>query len=259
LLKGNCVFALKKLLGGLLMLLPFAALLVVAGIMAWRLRRGRLARVVLIAAGALVFAASLRPVGDGLLRPLEYSYHATLDATTIVPAPEYVVVLGGAFAPSVELPVTAALEPDAVVRLAEGIRLLRQLPGARLIVSGGAVNDNPPSARGYARAAIALGVPASSIIILDEPRDTGAEINAIHSLIGDATVLLVTSAVHMPRAMAHCTRTGLHAIAAPTGNRTRSPGSWTLNAWVPSGSSLRNTELAMHEYFGLLALSLGVT
>jgi uncharacterized SAM-binding protein YcdF (DUF218 family) len=253
------VFALKKLLGALLMPLPIAALLVVAGVLAWHLRRGRVARIVWIAAGALVFAASLRPVGNGLLRPLEYRYRATLNATTIVPTPGYVAVLGGAFAPSDELPVTAALEADAVVRLAEGIRLLRQLAGARLIVSGGAVNGNPPSARGYASAAIALGVPAGLIIVLDRPRDTGAEIREIRGLVGDAPVLLVTSAAHMPRAMAYCALSELHAIAAPTGNRTRPPGSWTLNALVPSAASLRNTELALHEYFGLLALSLGIT
>lgn len=253
------MFALKKVLDAVLMPLPTAGLLVVAGILAWRLGRGRLARIVLIAAGALVFAASLRPIGNGLLRPLEYSYPATLDATSIVPAPGYVAVLGGAFAPSDELPITAQLEADALVRLAEGMRLQRQLPSARLIVSGGAVNGNPPSAHGYARAAIALGVPAASIIMLDEARDTGAEISAIHNLVGDASVLLVTSAAHMPRAMAHCARTGLHAIAAPTGNQTRSPGSWTLIWLLPSGASLRNTELALHEYFGLLALRLGVT
>jgi len=208
---------------------------------------------------ALVFAASLRPIGNGLLRPLEYRYPAVLNAASIVPAPDYVAVLGGAFAPNDGLPVTAALEADAVVRLVEAIRLMRQLPRARLLVSGGSVNGNPPSARGYASAALALGVPADLIVVLDSARDTGAEIREIRSLIGASPVLLVTSAAHMPRAMAYCTLAQLHAVAAPAGNRTRPPGSWTVSALVPSGSSLHNSELALHEYLGMLALRIGIT
>jgi uncharacterized SAM-binding protein YcdF (DUF218 family) len=252
------MFELKKALDALLMPLPIATFLVIGGILAWRLRRGRLARIALIAGGAVALAASLAPVSNALLRPLEYRYRATLYATSIIPAPRYVAVLGSGYAPNDDLPVTAALEPDAVVRLAEGIRLLRQLPGAQLIASGGATRGNPPSARGYARAAAALGVSAGSIIVIDTPRDTGAEIAAIRNIVGDASLLLVTSAAHMPRAMAHCARIGLHAVPAPTGNRTRLSGSWTIGALLPSGGSLRNTEIALHEYFGLLALKLGV-
>src|SRR5665213_984153 len=110
-----------------------------------------------------------------------------------------------------------------------------------------------------ASAALALGVPADLIVVLDSARDTGAEIREIRSLIGASPVLLVTSAAHMPRAMAYCTLAQLHAVAAPAGNRTRPPGSWTVSALVPSGSSLHNSELALHEYLGMLALRIGIT
>src|SRR5205807_3188949 len=47
------------------------------------------------------------------------------------------------------LPITAALDALAVVRLAEGLRLYRQIPGCVLILilSGGAVRGHPPSAQ----------------------------------------------------------------------------------------------------------------
>jgi hypothetical protein len=58
----------------------------------------------------------------------------------------------------------------------------------------------------------------------------------------------------MPRAMALSHREGLHATAAPTGNLTAS-SSWSP---LPSGSSLRDSETALHEYEGLLALAMGI-
>ena len=250
---------LKMVLGIWLMPLPIALILVCVGL-AVRLRGRRgLSRILISIGAGLAVAAALNPVGRVLLHPLETRYTSVLDASLLTPAPRYVVVLGSGYQPRPGLSVTAALGADSIVRLAEGIRLYRQLPGATLIVSGGPMYGNPPIANGYDLAAVALGVPPASVILIDTPRDTGAEIRAIHARIGDEPVLLVTSAAHMPRAMAQCARVGLHAIAAPTGNLTDPTG--RAESWLPfpSGASLRKTETAFHEYVGLLALSFGIT
>jgi uncharacterized SAM-binding protein YcdF (DUF218 family) len=218
-----------------------------------------LGHIVLALGGFIALIATLGPVSNFLLRPLEDRYPAIIDPSVVRPLPGYIAVLGSGYRPRDGLPITAALDAVAVVRLAEGIRLFRQLPGSRLILSGGAVAGRPPSARGYELAAVALGVPASSIDIIDFPLDTGAEIRALHARLGNAPVILVTSAAHMPRAMAHCARIGLRAVAAPTGNLTERSGTWGAGAFLPSGISLRKTETAFHEYVGLLALALGVT
>lgn len=252
------MFALKKALGALLMPMPLSGLIALAGCLAWGLGRRRLARSLLSAGALVLLVCSISPVGNALLRPLEDRYPATLDAATLAPAPRYVVVLGAGFAPRDSLPVTAALEPEAVVRIAEGVRLVRQLHTARLIVSGGSLNGQPPSAHGYAIAAVELGIPAASVLIVDSPRDTASEIRAIHALVGGEPVLLVTSAAHMRRAMAYSSRFGLHAIPAPTGNLTRPDLAWSVKALLPSARSLRKSELALHEYLGLLALRLGM-
>jgi uncharacterized SAM-binding protein YcdF (DUF218 family) len=220
-----------------------------------RMGARRRAAHVLVALGVTVaVAATLGPVANMLLSPLERRYAAVLDASALQPQPQYVAVLGSGYYPRTGLPVTAALDAAGVVRLAEGVRLLRQLRGAQLIVSGGPHRHEPAVARGYALAATALGVPADSVTLLDTPRDTAAEIRALHVRVGNAAVLLVTSAAHMPRAMALSRREGLHATAAPTGNLTAS-SSWSP---LPSGSSLRNSETALHEYEGLLALAMGI-
>ncbi len=250
--------ALKPILGAWLLPLPLALILVCAGLVSRRVGRRRLGGALVIAGGVLVLASSLGPVSELLLRPLENRYPPVLDAAALRPLPAYVVVLGSGYHPRAGLPVTAALDATGVVRLAEGVRLLRQLPDARLVVSGGSVRGWPPIARGYALGAAALGVPIAALLVIDTPRDTGEEIRALRARIGDARVLVVTSAAHMPRAMALCQRFGVRAVAAPTGNLT---GTLSADAWLPlpSGTALRKSETAWHEYLGLLALGLGLT
>jgi uncharacterized SAM-binding protein YcdF (DUF218 family) len=249
---------LKLAFGAWLQPLPIGLILVCLGLLLRGVARPRVGRALIIAGVTIAVAASLGLVADTLLQPLEARHPAVLDAAALRPAPQYVAVLGSGYQPRVGLPVTAALDSVAVVRLTEGVRLLRQLPAARLIVSGGPIRGEPPVARGYALAAVALGVPAAAVILSDTPRNTGEEIRALRAQVGDATVLLVTSAAHMPRAMALSRREGLHAIAAPTGNLTRArrPGDFWLS--LPSGTSLRKSETALHEYEGLLALELGI-
>jgi uncharacterized SAM-binding protein YcdF (DUF218 family) len=253
------VFLLKKVLGGWLMPLPFSATLLVAGLLLRLAGRLRAGRVVCYLSIGTAFLATLGVTGDGLLWGLERRYPAVVDAASLPVAPDYIVVLGSGYRPREGLPITSALDASALVRLVEGVRLSRQLPAASLVLSGGAVNGQPASARGYERAAIELGVPPEAIIIIDDPLDTGAEIRALRRRLGGARILLVTSASHMPRAMAHCERNGMHATAAPTGHSASPPSTWGIATWLmPSGVQLRKTETALHEYLGLLALRVGL-
>lgn len=66
---------------------------------------------------------------------------------------------------------------------------------------------------------------------------------------GVDTVLLVTHAWHMPRALAESARHGLAAIPAPTAFRAR-PGLSEASSWIPSAKALRESAWALHEWFG---------
>ncbi len=248
----------KGALGTLLSPFPCALLLVVVGLLVRGRGRRRLGGVLIWSGAGVLIAASLGPVSSALLRPLEGRYPAVLDAALLQPQPRYIAVLGSGYRARAGWPVTTALGSDAMIRLSEGVRLFRQLPGSLLIVSGGSMGDDPPSARGYLIAAQTLGVPQTSIIVNDKPLDTMQEIRAIQARVGTSPVVLVTEAFHMPRAMADCARLGVQAIPAPTGNLADPVSNWTAGVLVPSGLSLHKTELALHEYVGLLALNLGI-
>jgi uncharacterized SAM-binding protein YcdF (DUF218 family) len=94
--------------------------------------------------------------------------------------------------------------------------------------------------------------------VFDRPLNTAAEGLAIAGVIEAERFVLVTSAFHMPRAMAEMHKRGLQPIPAPTAQRYDPTRPYRFMNFVPGGGALRRSEFAMHEYLGLLALRLGV-
>ncbi len=230
-----------------LMLLLLAALLALAG-------RRRGARGLAAGALALLLLASWAPVADALLGPLEARHPPMLDARSLQ-AVSHVVVLGSGYHAMPDLPITSQLGDSAVIRLVEGVRLWRQVPQARLVLTGGNVFDRESVARGYSRLAIALGVDALSMDLLEMPIDTAEEAYAVRALAGPgARILLVTSASHMDRARRHFHRVGLEVIPAPTRHKSLGEDSSSYDYWVPSSIHLRKTERAIYEYLGRVSL-----
>lgn len=245
-------------LGGVLTSpLIVASLLAIAAV-AWSLAgRRRTAWVLLGCAASLAYLASTIVVGRALLRPLESRY-PPLTAEQL-PTVGYVVVLGSSYRPHDGVPASAALDEDGLIRAVEAISLVRRLPAARLVVSGGA---SPPGsvavARGYERLALALGVPQQSILISEQPLDTRAEAREVVRLLGAAPFVLVTSAYHMPRAMLLMQRAGAHPIAAPTGQRAFGTAATSWRDFLPGSRGLGYSERALHEYAGLVGIAAGL-
>jgi uncharacterized SAM-binding protein YcdF (DUF218 family) len=219
--------------------------------------RGRASWTLLICAACLAYLSSISLIGKALLRPLESKFPPLqLDQ---VPTVGYVVVLGSSYRPHDGIRASAALDEDGLVRAVEAVCLMRSLHGARLVVSGGASPPGyPPVAQGYARLSRALGIADQSIVMSDQPLDTGAEAREVGKLLGNTPFLLVTSAYHMPRAMLLMRRAGANPIAAPTGQRAFGATPVTWRDFLPGSRGLRDTERALHEYAGLAAIASGL-
>lgn len=218
--------------------------------------RVRVARSLLVCALLVGYLGSIPAVGNALLAPLERRYMPLPDDREL-PSARYVVVLGSGYAPRDDLPITAELDADGLVRITEGVRLVRRL-GARLMLSGGAPDGSAPPARGYAEFARAFGIGDASLEVLDSSLDTSDEARAIAARVGNEPFILVTSAYHMPRAVRRMVQAGARPIPAPTGQLTYGSVSATWRDWIPNSDGLRKSERALHEYLGVAALMVGI-
>jgi uncharacterized SAM-binding protein YcdF (DUF218 family) len=163
-----------------------------------------------------------------------------------------VVVLGGGHADIPGLSAIDKLSASARARLTEGVRLLRALPSAGMIVSGPGAPGMPTHASILARAAASLGVAPGRIRLIETARDTEDESRAVKVIVGDEPVALVTSAWHMPRAESLFLRAGVRALPCPTDYTSRLGAEfhWDDLGW--DVESLGRSTWAVHENAGLL-------
>jgi hypothetical protein len=98
-----------------------------------------------------------------------------------------------------------------------------------------------------------LGVPAAALLFEDRSRSTRENARYSAELIqthGFARVLLVTSAPHMPRALATFHAAGIDAVPAPTDFEVL-PEPPHLLRWLPDAQALADSTRALKEYLGL--------
>lgn len=204
-------------------------------------------------------------ISDSIVRSLEWQNIPT----TPLPTASAIVVLGGA--------TKAAFPPRPSPDLSEegdrvfyGAQLYREGKAPIVIASGGRIEwkgSGPPESGDMAVILETLGVPKEAII--EEPRSLNTYENAVYvrqilQERGIKRVLLVTSAMHMPRSLLIFKRQGIEAIPAPTDflvteadiNETSStPQAILLNA-VPDADNLYKTTRALKEYIGRAIYSL---
>ena len=214
------------------------------------LGRSRLGRL----AGALAFlwllTWSLPPASFALRGSLEaaYPYQAPLD----LPRAPVAVVLGGGIDPPGTLHRPANLN-DRADRVLYAAELYHAGRAARLLLSGGA---NPAiSARSEAAVSrellMALGVPGEAILVEDESRNTRQNAAFSARMLrerGVDEVLLVTSALHMRRAVARFRDQGLSVIPAATDHEARDR--FTAVDWLPDAEALDGSGRAFKEIVG---------
>jgi uncharacterized SAM-binding protein YcdF (DUF218 family) len=244
------MFLLKKLLGALLSPVCLTLALLLAGLcLLWLTRRQRAGKLLVTAAAVLYALCAFKPVADGLVQPLERQVPPLLEVPAGI---RWIAVLGGGHDSDPALPLTGQISGASVVRLVEALRLHRTAPGARLILSGGVVHDPVPHARKTGDLALALGLAPGDLVLESTARDTADEAARIREIVGAEPFVLVTSAVHMPRALALFEGQGLRPVPAPAGYLSRDPqGGARASQFVPGSGNLYAVEQAWHEYVGL--------
>ena len=250
---------LKKIVSSLLFPLALGVEFILLGfILITFTRKQKWGRGLLIFGVLLLCVLSYPPVADRLISPLENMYPAVPAGKAAEVALSYserpvrwVAVLGGGHWPVPGLSPLSQLSEASVTRLAEGIRLYRELPGSRLVVSGGAVFSSRAGALITAEAARGLGVPEKDLVVRSEGQDTHGEAEDIFVVVGVEPFFLVTSASHMARAMMIFRKAGMNPIAAPTDYLSRNREGLRASLFQVDAGQLYKSQRAFYEYMGM--------
>jgi len=180
-----------------------------------------------------------------------------------VPKADAIVVLSGGILgrtpprPSVEV-------GEAGDRLLYGAALYRQGAAPRIVVTGNVATGGVaarPAADDMAELLAILGIPDSAIVTetrSENTHDHAVNLCPVMATMGIHQALLVTSALHMPRAVGVFRRLcpELDVIPAPTDFRApyQQPMPWYRSsvALLPTPQALVDFSDAAHEYLGLL-------
>ena len=239
-------FLLSKLFDLLLAPLTWALLLLGAALL-WRRRRA--APWLVAAAGAVLYLFSVEPVADGLSWLAEAGVRSTMRPGVTYDA---AIVLGGCIDPAASRESGQTELNAAGERAVAGFELFHSGRVRNLLLSAGGSSPDEPVEGDYLAALYRrLGVPPDRIVLERESRNTRENAEQSARLVrerGWKTLLLVTSAAHMPRAAATFRKSGLDVDLYPVDHR------YGARTWVllPRSDAFDRSSAALRELAGRL-------
>jgi len=221
-------------------------------------RKNRIVSILLGFALIILLLSSNEIFSKWLVRSLEWQYLPTGE----LPQAEAIVILGGGTRPRISPRPWYEIN-EAGDRILYGSLLYKQGKAPLLVVTGGRAEwlgeGGNPESEDMAAIAELIGVPSNAIIQESQSfntRDNAVNTKQILSQKGINKILLVTSALHMPRSMKIFRKVGFESIPAPTDfltvNNENSKGWAAVLDLLPSVDALKNTTNAIKEYIGLL-------
>lgn len=250
------MFFAKKLVAAFFYPVPVCLEFLLAGlILLWFSRKQRVGKWLVTIGTTLLLVLAYESIPGYFLERLESRYPPLELATFVQESAspiKWIVVLGGGHSPDPRLPTTSQVKESTLFRLVESIRLHRALSGSTLVLSGGSGFKPVPVADAMASLAQLLGVDGRNLVIERASKDTAEHAEQLQSLIGHDRFILVTSASHMPRAMAMFRRQGMQPVAAPTDYLIMKSQGFHPGSLFPGALGFQFAEVAVHEYLGLL-------
>ena len=211
----------------------------------------------LVSAAGWLWVASTPAFADWAIATLEHQYPA--QPINAMPTADVAIVLGGA----VSQPAPPRIEADfnkSFDRVFQAVRLYHADRIKTVLVAGGNIPWGPdviPEAELIRSFLVDWGnVPAEAISITTHSRNTyenALEIKQLWDTEPFGSAFLITSAAHMPRAMAVFQNAGLPVLAASTDIEALYGVPWTPLRWLPDASALTMTTIAIKEWLGYWA------
>src|SRR5262249_12032361 len=221
-------------------------------------KRLRWVRLLIMSSLLLLLIVSSPLISTPLIGSLE-SWH---QPPRLTPSDRFdaIVILGGGLGDKGSLRPTVELSPHSRNQTTCGVDLFQQGYAPTLVLTGGGatiVGTGPQEAVEMKRWAVRLGVPESATMIETEARNTYENATGTKRLLGPASILLVSSASHMPRAVPVFIRQGFRVTPAPCDyvSQNRPQELWnniTLFDFLPSNTALQNTTETVTEVAGFV-------
>ena len=218
-------------------LLPsvFVLVLILIGIiLIFRKKRGKLGKILIILGILLYYLFSITPVADLIISPLEKQYQP-VQKEELNKADKIVLLLGG--------------KESDVLRASEVLRLYN-LQSAIIISGRDPLSPKIEEAKEVKEFLTERGISAENIILEDKSRNTFESAKNIKEILDDEPFFLVTSAYHLPRAIETFQKARTNPIPAPADFKIEK--NYDILDFFPDAENLRNSDIALHEYFGIL-------
>ena len=170
------------------------------------------------------------------------------------PKADVIVVLGG----NTQSNRSNWFEPysrsTAIDRIDRAADLYFENKASHIVVSGGSLEGPTSEAHGMARVLRQKGIPESAIVLENNSRNTYE--NALFSQqiiqqFGWSKVAVVTSSLHMPRAIAPFKKLGVDAVPSGVPPQIVKSNHLLINPWLPHTRTLEASRSIIKEYFGL--------
>ena len=184
------------------------------------------------------------PIAFRLLGGLEYRF-SPLDFSKYSRDMKIIVVLAGHAENDTKISLSSRVNNASAFRLIETITIVDKIPNAVIWISG-----PKEVSEVMKRLLVEMGSDAKQIFIEKKSFSTYESALNLKPWLKERKFILVTSAGHMPRAMAVFHKQGLTPVPAPTQFLSRK--NYLAISYLPSPLHLYYSDLAMHEYLGIL-------
>jgi len=255
---------LSKFLPPLIYPLGLAILLIAAALVLRKYPRLRTAAEILAVLILILF--SNQQVSSSLARSLEWQYLPSGE----IPSADVIVLLGGGTEPG-QPPRPAPELNGAGDRLMQAARLFRAGKAPSILVSGGNIaffgNTSSTPAEEMRFLLVEMGIPNQAIWLESKSQNTYENALYCAQILrekGIKRVILVTSAMHMPRSVALFKKQGIEVIPSPAdfsvtvqnwNEQNATPEAWLVNL-LPSAGNLSTTSAVLKEYIGIFVYHL---
>jgi len=206
-----------------------------------------------VASGFLLFyPLSLSPVSTWLANILEGQYPTPVQSA--IHQYDAIVVLSGGIMPAGGPRANHELTEATLRRTLCGASLIRQGAAPLLVLSGGNAHPFmtlPPESVEMKKLALRMGVPDTALVIESLSRNTYENAREVKKILGSRNhILLVTSAIHLPRAVRLYQKQGFRLTPVPCGY-LGGQSSWAPLNLVPSAGAMVRSSKAINEILGI--------